>query len=183
MKNVPNVATRAKRFPIHASVRYRVASSADWHNGRMENVSCSGVLIAGRHRLMEEVPVEMILPLPPQLSGAAAVQVLCRGRVVRTTVPALPIFRQKFAVRWRELSLVNGDRHAVRQAAVKNDWQALIHDMYNEIAVIVGNSELLLDPHEARRQQRVVAIKHSSDRAVKLLDRLALLLQKRNHRD
>lgn len=177
MKN-DNEATRAKRFPIHASVRYRAADSADWYEGRTENMSCSGALIAGRHRVVEQAPVEMLMPLPQQMSGTATVQVLCRGNVVRTAVPAIPILRSKFAVRWREMRLVNGEHLTLRPTAVSEDWHALVHDLYNELAVIVGSSELLLDTNEHRRQQRVNIIKEASSRAVRLLNRLTLVLRK-----
>lgn len=177
MKNADE-AKRAKRFQIHASVRYRAANSADWYDGRTENMSCSGALIASRHRVMEQVPVEMLMPLPPQMSGTATVQVLCRGSVVRTALPAIPMFKPKFAVRWRELRLVNGDQHVLPHTPMTADWQALVHDLYNELAVIVGSSELLLDTNEHRRQQRVAIIKQASGRAVRLLNRLAMVLRK-----
>jgi hypothetical protein len=175
--------TRAKRFPIHAAVQYRAADMEEWHKGRTENVSCSGALIAGRYRVTEATPVEMLLPLPRQLSGNAQVQVLCRGRVVRVAAPALPVLRSKFAVRWRELRVVNGDLHALRHLSVQDDWQALVHEMYNELAIIVGSSDLLIDPNEEGRRQRIAAIKQASHRTVGLLDRLASLLRRRPPRN
>jgi signal transduction histidine kinase len=141
-------------------------------------LSCSGALIAGRHRIEALAPVEMILPIPSQLSGAANTQVLCRGRVVRITTPPLPLLRTKFAVRWRELRVLNGEANALRKGAVKEDWQALIHDMYNEIAVIVGSSELLIDTTEEQRRQRVATIKQATGKTVTLLDRLTALLKR-----
>ena len=170
---------RAKRFSIHAAVQYRAGDVAEWHKGRTENVSCSGALISGRQRIPESAPIEMLLPLPQQLSGGAHVQVLCRARVVRVTPAPLPMLRSKFAVRWRELRVVNGDARPLQQPTMNDDWQALVHDMYNELAVIVGSSDLLIDPNDERRRQRVAAIKQASTRTVGLLDRLSSLLRKR----
>src|SRR3954464_10043773 len=140
MNNQTSPAARAKRFPVHASVRYRIADAANWHKGRTENMSCSGALIAGRIRIEPAASVEMILPVPSQLSGTATVQLLCRGRVVRVASPSLPILRTKFAVRWRELRVLNGEAVALRKGLFKDDWHVLVHAMYNEIAVIVGSS-------------------------------------------
>jgi nitrogen-specific signal transduction histidine kinase len=86
--------------------------------------------------------------------------------------------RTKFAVRWRELRVLNGEANALRKGAVKEDWQALIHDMYNEIAVIVGSSELLIDTTEEQRRQRVATIKQATGKTVTLLDRLTALLKR-----
>lgn len=173
-----NGVTRAKRFSIHTAVRYRASETDPWHDGRTENVSCSGALIAGRHRMDEAAPVEMLLPLPEQIIGKAHLHVFCRGRVVRVSRPALPMLRPKFAVRWRELRVVNGEVRTLREPAANDDWQALIHDMYNELAVIVGSSDLLLEPNEERRKYRVATIKHASKRTVDLLDRLSAVLRK-----
>jgi signal transduction histidine kinase len=178
MINPTPAVARAKRFPVHASVRYRVGDSANWHKGRTENMSCSGALIAGRFRLEPSSSVEMILPVPSQLSGTATVQLLCRGRVVRVASPPLPILRSKFAVRWRELRVLNGEAQALRKGQFKDDWHALVHAMYNEIAVIVGSSELLIDTSDEQRRKRVAAIKQASDRTVTLLNRLEAVLNR-----
>ena len=178
MNHPPLPAARAKRFPVHASVRYRIADSASWHKGRTENMSCSGALIAGRFRIEPSSPVEMILPVPSQLSGTASVKLLCRGRVVRVASPPLPILRTKFAVRWRDVRVLNDESHALRKGLFKDDWHTLVHDMYNEIAVIVGSSELLIDTNDEQRRKRVAAIKQSCDRTVTLLNRLSAALSK-----
>jgi PilZ domain len=173
-------APRAKRFPIHASVRYRTLNSNEWHNGRTENVSCSGALIAGRRRMEAAEPVDMILPMPAQLSGNAHLQFLCRGNVVRVASPRLPLMRSTFAVRWREISVLNGgEPQPLRKDRMRDDWHALVHDMYNEIAVIVGSSDLLLHVPDDLRRKRVTAIKQACDRAVTLLNALSALLTKK----
>lgn len=179
--NNTSPATRAKRFPIHASVRYRPLNSAEWHKGRTENLSCSGALIAGRRRMEAAEPVDMILPMPSQLSGNAQVQFLCRGNVVRVAPAPLPLMRPTFAVRWREIRLLNGNSEpqVLRDERTRDDWRALVHDMYNEIAVIVGSSDLLLHVPDELRRKRIASIKQACDRAVTLLNTLAALLRKK----
>ncbi len=176
MTNARHSSLRAKRFPIHAAVRYRPADSADWHDGRTENMSCSGALISGRHLIDVATPVEMLLPLPSQLSGTARMQVLCRGHVVRVAHPPLPMLRSRFAVRWRELSVLNGESKSSPKVLFQDECHSLIHSMYNEIAVIVGSSELLVDVPDNLRRERVTAIKQACDRASKLLTRMAAVL-------
>lgn len=172
-------ATRAKRFPIHASVRYRPLDSPEWHNGRTENVSCSGALIAGRRRVEAAEPIDMILPMPAQMTGKANVQFLCRGNVVRVSQAPLPLMRPTFAVRWREIRILNGEPQPLGKQNMRDDWRSLVHDMYNEIAVVVGSSDLLLQLPEDQRRKRVASIKQACDRAVTLLNSLSALLTKK----
>jgi len=174
---------RARRFPVKASVRYREMGSPQWHVGRTENLSCSGALIASRHRVAPTVPVELLLPIPREITGKARVEVLCSGPVVRVVNPHLPLFRSTFAVRLRQIQLLeaNGKTHTakLRSGAGTQDWRALLHDMYNEIAIVVGNSELLLDPDGEKTRHRVSNIKRSAARLVSLVQRLNDTL--RNH--
>jgi hypothetical protein len=171
---------RAKRFPIRTAVRYREIDSARWHIGRTKNLSCSGALIAGRHRLAPSTPVELILPLPSEISGKAQVRVLCSGSVVRVAAsPRVPILRPSFAVHLREVRVLEEDLHLIRTQLGNEDWRRLIHEMFNEIAVVVGSLELL-DNDEQNRGQRVAAIKQANNRVVSLLQRLTDLLRKQS---
>ena len=178
MHTSPNASLRAKRFPIRTSVRYRELDAARWHNGRTENLSCSGALIAGRHRLAPSTPVEVILPLPSEIIGKAQVHVLCSGRVARVAAsPRIPILRPSFAVHLREVRILEEDVHRVRTELANEDWRHLIHDMFNEIEVVTGNIELL-DNDEQNRRQRIATIKQANNRVVSLLQRLTDLLRK-----
>src|SRR5260370_1906104 len=150
----PRPSLRAKRFPIRTSVRYREIDAARWHVGRTENLSCSGALIAGRHRVAPSVPVEVILPLPSEISGKAQLRVLCSGSVVRVAAsPRIPIFRPSFAVHLREVRVLEEDVHLIRTKLVNEDWRHLIHEMFNQIAVVAGNIELLDNDQQNRRQR------------------------------
>jgi len=78
-----DASRRAQRFSFHVPVRYR-ARGGEWHEGRMENISRSGVLfhVAAAPDLDTEVEIAFVLPLP-----VTAPRIVCRGRVVRM-VPA-----------------------------------------------------------------------------------------------
>jgi hypothetical protein len=76
--------SRARRVPLDLRVRYRPVGAKRWHEGRIENISRSGVLFRAEDLLDIETPVEMTLVLPARLLTAA---IICRGRVVRTVLP------------------------------------------------------------------------------------------------
>lgn len=72
---------RAPRFDLPVPVRYRFAGTAAWSEGRIENISRSGVLFRAERALPLDTAVELTFALPV---GPAARDLLCRGRVVRT---------------------------------------------------------------------------------------------------
>jgi hypothetical protein len=77
---VKTQSERAPRFALQLPVRYRAAGE-QWHEGRIENISRSGMLFWARHPLDIDVPLEMsfVLPVGPQSLG-----IVCRGRIVRS---------------------------------------------------------------------------------------------------
>jgi hypothetical protein len=79
-----NAAERARRFALHLSLRYREVGASDWREGRIENISRSGVLFWTEHLLDRNTPLEMSFGLA---DGSAGARVVCRGRIVRTVVP------------------------------------------------------------------------------------------------
>jgi PilZ domain len=74
---------RAQRFPLRISVRFRRVGDPEWHGGKTENISRSGILIRAEDYLPEG-EVECRLPLTLESRGAEPPEVSCRGRVVRT---------------------------------------------------------------------------------------------------
>ena len=77
--------TRAMRYPIRMPIRYRVSGELQWREGRTENISRSGVLFRTGDALTMRSAVEMMLTLPPEISGSRdQATVICRGRIVRT---------------------------------------------------------------------------------------------------
>jgi PilZ domain len=76
---------RARRYDIGTAVRYRVRGQREWHEGVMENISYSGVLIRTSQFFPPDTNIEMRFFLPVELDGERAAEVLCRGSIVRST--------------------------------------------------------------------------------------------------
>ena len=78
-----SVAIRAPRFPVEMIIRLRRAGEQEWHEGRTENASRSGVLLRCNLRMEIEAPVEMGFILPAEILGSPCGEVECRGVVTR----------------------------------------------------------------------------------------------------
>lgn len=74
---------RARRIKMDAPVRYRVKNLGTWNEGTIENLSQSGVLVAGQERFPENTLIEMVFEMPEAISGQKNSKVLCQGRVIR----------------------------------------------------------------------------------------------------
>jgi hypothetical protein len=81
---VNEVSTRAPRLPLNLQLRYRSVGAARWHEGRVENISRSGVLFRATELVDVDAQVEITLVIPVQPSASA---IVCRGRIVRTILP------------------------------------------------------------------------------------------------
>jgi len=79
------VVARPQRLTLQTPVRYRTKGLGHWHEGVVENLSHSGVLLRGPQRLSERTLVEMVLEMPEQISGQKNSMVLCQGRIIRHT--------------------------------------------------------------------------------------------------
>ena len=79
---------RASRFPLHLSVRYRRVGDPQWHEGKTENISRSGVLFRAEDSMQVDTDLEIRLELPVAAPGSGRPEVSCRGRVVRTISPS-----------------------------------------------------------------------------------------------
>ena len=75
---------RATRFTIPMSLRYRRSGDAAWHNGKVQNISRSGVLFAAEEIMDVNTRIELTFELPIKLGGEKSAQVHCTGQVVRT---------------------------------------------------------------------------------------------------
>ena len=98
MELVKEAATgiaRARRFTLQLPVRYRPMGANEWHQGKTENVSCSGMLIRAGERMDVNQPVEVVLVLEVDAVGEVSPEVLCLGQVVRKLdpVPTSPFAR------------------------------------------------------------------------------------------
>ena len=79
---------RAPRYSLHLSLRYRRVGEATWHTGETQNISRSGVFFRTDDPIELHTPIELSVALTTDPVPRAAAQVHCRGRVVRTVVPA-----------------------------------------------------------------------------------------------
>lgn len=77
--------SRARRYEIGTSIRYRVRGEKEWREGVTENISISGVFIRASHALEPNTSIEMRFFLPVELEDEFAAEVFCRGLVVRAS--------------------------------------------------------------------------------------------------
>ena len=75
---------RAQRFTLPLPLRYRPVGAAQWREGRIENISRSGVLFWTEHPLEVDTRLEMSFMLPVIDTAPC---IVCRGRIVRTVPP------------------------------------------------------------------------------------------------
>jgi PAS domain S-box-containing protein len=76
--------SRAQRFQLHLPLRYRRLGEKDWHSGKTENISRSGMLFQADEVLQPSSQLEINLVLPAEIAGLSETEVVCRGEVVRT---------------------------------------------------------------------------------------------------
>jgi hypothetical protein len=79
---------RAPRFAIRARVLYRETGQTNWCEGKIENISRSGLLFRADHYLAPKTSIEIRFVLPVEVSSEAAAEVICRGAIVRAVTPA-----------------------------------------------------------------------------------------------
>lgn len=79
------LAARPQRLTLQTPVRYRTKGLGHWHEGIVENLSHSGILLSGPQQLSEHTLVEMVLEMPERISGQKNSMVLCQARIVRHT--------------------------------------------------------------------------------------------------
>lgn len=70
---------RARRMVVQVPVRYRAKGLGTWHQGAVQNLSQSGVLLVGTLQLPENTLVEMVFEMPEEISGQKNSTVLCHG--------------------------------------------------------------------------------------------------------
>ena len=76
-------STRAPRFGLHLTMKYRAVGQTRWQKGTTENISRSGVLFQAADLLDVNTPIEMRVALPIGDSAERFSEVLCTGRIVR----------------------------------------------------------------------------------------------------
>lgn len=168
---------RARRFPLHLPLRFRVIGTPEWQAGQTDNISCSGVLFRCRQHLEPAVPVELSLQLPEQLCGDAKLKILCGAYVVRCTAPESPQENPAVAAAFLDFRLVYANHHTaarLRQAEHarrrKPDADAM-HGLNSAFTIILGNCEMLLGrtPSHAEIQKSLLRIREAAQRAANLV--------------
>lgn len=80
--------SRAPRFPIQTSLRFRIRDEKQWQQAETVNISRTGILFRAREWVPVMTPMEMRFELPVEISDGVASVVVCQGEVVRTVLPA-----------------------------------------------------------------------------------------------
>jgi len=94
-----NPPSRAQRFQLHLPLRYRRLGEKQWHEGKTENISRSGMLFQGDEVLQPSSQLEINLVLPAEIAGLSSTEVVCRGEVVRTIEPGSTTLNPALAAR------------------------------------------------------------------------------------
>jgi PAS domain S-box-containing protein len=81
------IPARAQRFQLHLPLRYRQLGEQNWHEGKTENISRSGMLFQAEGMVQPSAQLEINLVLPAEIAGLSATEVVCRGEVVRSVEP------------------------------------------------------------------------------------------------
>jgi hypothetical protein len=74
---------RARRLRSDLPVRYRGKNLSTWYEGKIQNISQSGVLFHGPQQLPANALIELIFEMPEEISGQKNKNVLCQGRIIR----------------------------------------------------------------------------------------------------
>ncbi|HUO61037.1 MAG TPA: PilZ domain-containing protein [Candidatus Acidoferrales bacterium] len=83
---------RERRLRHQVPMLFRIAEGDEWAEATSENVSRSGLLFRTSSQLAVGANVELILEMPPELTGDAAARVVCEGAIVR--VEPVPVTRK-----------------------------------------------------------------------------------------
>jgi hypothetical protein len=84
----PTWSPRARRIKLNQeAMKYREVGTEAWHSGAVDNVSQTGVLFHATEPLPENAEVELMLEMPPEITGVDQAKVVARGMVVRTVPP------------------------------------------------------------------------------------------------
>src|SRR5262245_47253503 len=78
------VVPRATRTSLPISLRYRRDGEDEWLQGRVSNMSDSGLLF-GPTNLQPGAKIDVILSTPIPVASMAPGQIICRALIVRTT--------------------------------------------------------------------------------------------------
>lgn len=103
-----SLANRACRFSNGSVLHYRPVNELEWQEGRLENISASGVLFRPEGPMdpaERGTPFELSFTVPMEVAGDGATHVLSRAYTARTIEPTEPDAPPAVAVRMVEYML------------------------------------------------------------------------------
>lgn len=74
---------RAQRFPIRATMHYRILGEGRWYVGTVDNMSSTGVLFHGERTVGVNSSIEVTVNVPGSLAAGHSSKMVSRGKVVR----------------------------------------------------------------------------------------------------
>jgi len=77
---------RSKRFPLESSVTVRTQDDGR-HKGTTRDISTGGVFFYCDAQIAQDSPIQVVMILPPEVTGGEAQWACCHGRVVRVEEP------------------------------------------------------------------------------------------------
>ncbi len=171
---------RARRFAVRVPLRYRCRGEQGWHEGVTENLSCTGLLFRAQEPIEPRTPLELNFALPTQLAGPAEVQLSCDGYVARVargngeTIPLLAAALLRYRVLYPENRPETELHRNLRAQAAREFAAGLAREFNDQLAVIVGNSELILAHPDLPQQltRNVERSKAAALRAAAIIDQL-----------
>jgi len=114
------VVPRAQRFPVHVRLRYRCLGEDSWYDGWTVNMSRTGILFRATKPLDPDTRIEMMLSLPPILTGESSANVLCKGQVVRVQEMPAAESQVALAATIHRFKFLRGQQPDSQSPAVKN---------------------------------------------------------------
>ncbi len=133
-------AGRAHRYEIRTDIRFRPVAVQNWHLGRTENISDTGLLVSSEEPLPINTPVQLELFAPVPLTGVAGLPLTLTGRVVRSTRDSEGPVRLAIVVQSACLAAAISPEIQRDEARLRDT----MHVLTNQLAVAFGMTELLL---------------------------------------
>jgi hypothetical protein len=86
----PATAGRPQRFAIAMPVYFRRLEEITWQEGRVENISRSGILFRAAQPVEPNTRVELRFDLPAEVGGEPGAHVVCVGEITRVIPSPMP---------------------------------------------------------------------------------------------
>ena len=104
-------SSRALRYPLRLTVRYREKGGAEWRMGTTQNISESGVLFLTDGATSEKATLEMMIQMLAVGSHPAA-EIACQGTIVRRVTARDSSAAPAIAVEFSDYRFVRGNAGA-----------------------------------------------------------------------